>query len=38
MLLEISISTLPISRLLINPDIEATEDFEGWYIQIVPLD
>jgi len=25
--------TLSVSRLLINPDIQAAEDFEGWYIQ-----
>ena len=31
MYLGISVSTLPVSRLLNNPDIEATEDFEGWY-------
>ena len=26
-----------MSRLLINPDIQATKDFEGWYIQHVAL-
>lgn len=36
-LLGISVSTLPISRLLINPDIQATEDFEGWYIRPTTL-
>ena len=34
---EVSVSTLPVSRLLINPDIEATDDFEGWYTQHVTL-
>jgi len=37
MLLGILVSNLPISRLVIDPDIEETEDFEGWYIQIAPL-
>ena len=30
MLLGISVSTFPMSRLLINPDIQENEDFEGW--------
>ena len=33
MYLGISVSTLPVSRLLINPAIEATDDFEEWYTQ-----
>ena len=37
MLLGISVSTLPISRLLINPDIQATEEFEEWHIQPITL-
>jgi len=35
--LRILVSTLPVSRLLINPDIKSTEDIKGWYIQNVIL-
>jgi len=35
MYIGISIFTLPTSRLLINPEIEATNAFEGWYLQII---